>query len=81
MCKDGQDILLDLHDEHGADIHDFINAARLNELAGDYEVQREARRLELSLAPEGWRGKVEEVITAEMEEKRQGYDLKLKKLE
>jgi len=81
MCKDGQDILLDLHDEYGADIHDFINAARLNDLAGDYEVQREARRLELSLVPEGWRGKVEEQITRELAEKREGYDLRLKKLE
>ena len=81
MCKDGQDTLLDLLDEFGADISDYINAARMNELHSDYEVQREARRLELSLQTDGWRGKVEEQITREMMEKREGYDLSLKKLE
>jgi len=81
MCKEGQEALLDLQDEYGATIEDFISAAKMNELHGDYEVQREARRLELSLAPEGWRGKVEETITREILEKREGYDLTLKKLE
>jgi hypothetical protein len=81
MCKDGQDTLLDLLDENSADIHDYIKAARMNEMYSDYEVQREARRLELSLQTDGWRGKVEEQITREMMEKSDGYDLTLKKME
>lgn len=81
MCREGQVTLLDLRDEYGGSIEDYISAARLNELHSDHEVRREARRLELSLAPEGWRGKVEEKITQEMMQDRDGYDLSLKKLE
>lgn len=37
--------------------HELIGLTRVSELASDYETQYEARRLELSLEPDGWRGR------------------------
>lgn len=51
-------------------VPDILKMIRSNDLASDYEVQYEARKVELSLLPGGFRGFVEEKITEELAQKK-----------
>ncbi len=51
-------------------VPDILMKVRSNDLASDYEVQYEARKVELSILPGGFRGFVEEKITEELAQKK-----------
>lgn len=65
MCEIAQQFILE-----NTNILGFIAECKCNSVISDDVVQRELRRLEVALSPDGWRGKVEEIIEREMQEER-----------
>ena len=69
MCEVGYLFLLE-----NTDILEFIEEAKVSSVFSDDVVQRECRRLELALKPDGWRGNVELTIAKEIAEDRRRFE-------
>eukprot|EP01031_Cornospumella_fuschlensis_P025147 gene25147-30368_t len=68
-CESGQEmVLLCLRDSKK-----FLTSVR-HKHSADADVMRQARRLELALEPDGWRGNVEAILTREMKAEEEKYD-------